>query len=64
MERVGDKILEFNKNVSVALHNLKKIGKKKIIDRANKINDAVTKVKEKVGDNKLGIGFGKNGTKI
>lgn len=64
MEKTNKNFSEFWKALSKALSELKKTGKKRIVDRATEIETSLNKKKNQVNDNKLGISFGKNGKKI
>ena len=64
MEHVLKQVTQIGKEIANVGHQVKKFAKKKIAQGVARVDRGVNKGKEKIGDNKLGIGFGKNGRKI
>ena len=63
MEHVLKQAKTIGKEIANAGHQIKKFAKKRVAQGAARVDRGVNKVKEKIGDNMLGLRFGKNGFK-
>ena len=63
MEHVLKQVTRIGKEIANAGHQVKKFAKKKISQGVARVDRGVNKGKEKIGDNMLGLRFGKDGFK-